>query len=1057
MAVGCPPPAVRVEVLGPLRLLVDGTGVDVPGPKRRAVLALLALSEGRIVTVDRLVDALWPSQVPDSGRQALHNHVSRLRGHLGAASDRLETRHDGYRLVLGDGELDLAQARALLEAARHDGTGGYDLLRQAHELWRGPVLADLTGVEPIAAAVEDCARLRQDVTDALVAQAIATGRAEQVLNLAAASSAADPLREPAVLLLMRALAATGQAPRALHTAREYRRRLIDETGLDPSPALDATEHDILTGTPPAPQTPAPVAPPSTAQTPRTPPPPPADSTAGPVPHPWEPATAPRETSATAQPDAPAPSGPPAPPASTAPGDAPCRAATRLIGREPQLRTLRELLAAERLVTLVGPGGVGKTRLALEVARQDGAAIVLRLAPVTDSAALAHALATALNLKVDRGDVLSACLAVLADRPGLLVVDNCEHLLDGVRDAVDTILAGCPGTTLLATSREPLGLPAEHLFRLAPLALPQPGEDPAQVPSSALFLDRARRVRPGPPPTEEELRTVAGIVHRLDGMPLAIELAAGRLSTFSLNDLNRRLERSLDLLAGGTPSADRRHRTLRATLEWSYRLLTADEQRLFRHLAVFPDGVDLDTAEQIADGLGLDSDPGAVLARLVDASMVEASFEGTTRYRMLQTLRAFALDRLSASGEDDAAARGLLAWARRLTAWIGTTLDSRGESEADGTLRRELPNLRAAWRLARARGAVDDAAAVVTALYDAVAYRDLVEIRDWAVELAADDALDGHPLAGEVLGTAAEATYHRGDYRGGGPAGPRRTGGTGPHDRGVALPLGPLGGRSGPGSLRRGGRALPRRSRAQRSAPGEPGDRRPRHRLRGRHGRGAASERAGAGWGGFALDAGVGRLRRRGDRQPVGPQRVRRGAVRTRRRTGPCRGGDVPRRGRDGGTVVAACPYGPGPRGSGRLSRGHRLLRPQRQLDPSVGHTAQSRRTAAPARRRRTGGADRNGGRPRPRRACRGGPRERRPRPWRRRPAGRGRGAGRPGPACLRPGRGAGRGPAGDRAEPLPDRAAVRRRRPGRRPDRSCGRGGCRRLLTVVVRRPGGRA
>lgn len=766
MAVGYPPPAVRVEVLGPLRLLVDGTGVEVPGPKRRAVLALLALSEGRVVTVERLVDALWPSQVPGSGRQALHNHVSRLRGHLGAASDRLETRYDGYRLVLGDGGLDLAQARALLDAAQHDGTGGYDLLRQAHELWRGPVLADLTGVEPIAAAVEDCARLRQDVTDALVAQAIATGRAEQVLSLAAASSAADPLREPAVLLLMRALAATGQAPLALHTAREYRRRLIDETGLDPSPALDATEHDILTGTAPAPQTPPPVpSPPSAAQTPRTPPPPPADSTAGPVPDPGEPATAPTESGATAQPGAPAANGSPAPHATVAPGDAACRAATRLIGRAPQLRALRELLAAERLVTLVGPGGVGKTRLALEVARQDGSATVLRLAPVTDSAALAHALATALNLRVDRGDVLSACLAVLADHPGLLVVDNCEHLLDGVRDAVDAILAGCPGTTLLATSREPLGLPAEHLSRLAPLALPRPGEDPAQVPSSALFLDRARRVRPGPPPTEEELRTVAGIVHRLDGMPLAIELAAGRLSTFSLDDLNHRLERSLDLLAGGTPSADRRHRTLRATLEWSYRLLTADEQRLFRHLAVFPDGVDLDTAEQIADGLGLGSDPGAVLARLVDASMIEASFEGTTRYRMLQTLRAFALDRLSASGEDDAAARGLLAWARRLTAWIGTTLDSPGESEADGTLRRELPNLRAAWRLARGRGAVDDAAAVVTALYDAVAYRDLVEIRDWAVELAADDALGGHPLAGAVLGTAAEATYHRGDYRG----------------------------------------------------------------------------------------------------------------------------------------------------------------------------------------------------------------------------------------------------------------------------------------------------
>ncbi|MFE3453960.1 BTAD domain-containing putative transcriptional regulator [Nonomuraea sp. NPDC059194] len=696
MTVGRLPPPVRVEVLGPLRLLVDGGLVDVPGPKRRAVLALLALAEGRIVTVDHLVDALWPSEVPESGRQALHNHVSRLRGHLGSAAARLETRQDGYRLALGRDELDVAQARALLATARRDPADAFSLLREAHGLWRGPVLADLTDVVPIATAVEEYAQLRRDVTDALIAGGIAAGQAEGILSLAAASSAADPLREPAALLHMRALAATGQAAEALRVGREYRHRLVDETGLDPTPALGELERDIIGGI------------------------------AGTV--------------------------------ITRP-EVPGLPTTQLIGRESQVAALRRLLGAERLVTLVGPGGVGKTRVALEVARQgatqSGTATVLLLAPVTDPAAIPHALAAALNLKVDHGDVLSACVAVLGDHPGLLVIDNCEHLLDGMRDAVEVILSSCPALSLLATSREPLGLAAEYVFRLGPLA---------RDPSVALFLDRARRVRPGPPPTPAELRTVADIVQRLDGMPLAIELAAGRLSTFSLADLRGRLDRSLDLLAGGRPSAESRHRTLRATLEWSYRLLTEDERRLFRHLSVFVDGVGLDDAERLATDLGLDSDPGSALARLVDASMIDASFEGATRYRLLETLRAFGLDRLAAAGEDKAAAERLVRWAVELTAWIDTAMATEREPEADAVLRRELPNLRAAWRLARGRGRLDDAAAMVISMFDAVSYRDLVEIRDWAEELADDTALATHPRASAVLGTAAEAAYHRGDYR-----------------------------------------------------------------------------------------------------------------------------------------------------------------------------------------------------------------------------------------------------------------------------------------------------
>ncbi|MCV2488682.1 winged helix-turn-helix domain-containing protein [Geodermatophilus sp. YIM 151500] len=694
---------VRVEVLGPLRLVVDGADVEVRGPKRRAVLALLALAEGRTVPIGSLVDALWPAEAPESGRQALHSHVFRLRGHLGPAAERLETGHEGYRLVLRDGDLDLARARALLAAARaaegRDPASALTLLQEAHALWHGPVLPDLTDVEPVAVAAEACRRLHGEVTDALVAAAIAAGRAGEVLGLAGESLADDPLREPAVLLLMRALAACGQAPEALRAGREYRRRLAEETGLDPSPALADVERDIAGGV-----------------------------------------------------AAPARPRPPAHPRPTTP----------LIGREDSVAALRRLLGAERLVTVVGPGGVGKTRLALEVAARAGTATVLPLAAVSDAAAVPHALAAALDLAVVQGDVLGACLAVLGDRPGLLVVDNCEHLLDSVRDTVATVLASCPRLSVLATSRERLGLAAEYAFRLPALPLPDSEPDLAAVPSVALFLDRARRVRAGPPPSPAELRTVAEVVRRLDGMPLAIELAAGRLSTFSLTDLRDRLDRSLDLLGGSGPSGDPRHRTLRATAEWSYQLLPDDEKRLFRHLAVFVDGADLDAAERLAAGLHPDGDPGSVLAHLVDASVLDVDFTAGTRYRMPEALRAFGLDRLAAAGEEDQAADALLGWAVDLSGWIRDTLDSADEPRADAVLRRELANLREAWRTARTRGRLDAAVGIVAALFDAIAYRDLVELRGWALELAADPELRGHPREAAVLGTAGESAYHRGD-------------------------------------------------------------------------------------------------------------------------------------------------------------------------------------------------------------------------------------------------------------------------------------------------------
>jgi predicted ATPase len=433
----------------------------------------------------------------------------------------------------------------------------------------------------------------------------------------------------------------------------------------------------------------------------------------------------------------------------------------LVGRDDEVAALHRLLADERLVTIAGPGGVGKTRVALEVAGRSEASTVLLLAPVTDPAAIPHALAAAMNLNVVQGDVLTACVAVLAHRADLLLIDNCEHLVDAVRDTVEVLMAGCPALSVLATSRERLGLAAEYAFRLAPLPIPGPDQDLPHVPSVAVFLDRAARARPGPAPTPAELRTVADIVRRLDGMPLAIELAAGRLSTFSLADLHGRLDRSLDLLGGGRPTSDARHRTLRATVEWSYDLLTDDERWLFRQLSVFVDGVDIETAERIASEL--ETDPGTALAHLVDASMIDAEFGGATRYRMLETLRAYGLDRLAVAGETDPANERFVRWAVELAAWIGTVLTTEREPEADAVLRRELPNLRAAWRHARGRGDLEAAAAMVTALYEAMSYRDLIELRGWAEELAQDPAIAIHPSAAAVLGTAAEAAYHRGDY------------------------------------------------------------------------------------------------------------------------------------------------------------------------------------------------------------------------------------------------------------------------------------------------------
>ncbi len=682
----------RVDVLGPLRLTVAGEEVAVPGPKRRALLALLAVADGRTVPVEVLLDALWPSELPDTARATLQSHVSRLRRHLGAEAACLETLSGGYRLVLGPAGSDVASARALLAAAREAEPGEASLLlREAQSLWRGGPLAEFTEVAPLAATAVTLDELRRSVDAALVAAHLAAGDAGRAVVVATEHLASMPLSEAAVLLLMRCLHALGRSAEGLRVAYDYRRRLAEESGLEPTPALSALEGELAT-------------------------------------------TTQRSTYVVARPAQP------------------------LRGRDSELAALRRLLSAERLVTVVGSGGVGKTRLAMEVAAGFEPATAVLLAAVTDERALPQAIAEALGLRVLRGDVLSACAALLAAGPRLLFLDNCEHLLAAVAQVVQRFLHASPELTVLATSREPLRLSAEQRLRLAPLPMTRPErlDDLSGSPAVALFVDRASRVREDLRLAPGDLDAISEIVRRVDGMPLAIELAASRLSSLGLQDLEARLDQALDLLG------DDANGTLRHTIAWSYDLLPADEQRLLRFCGVFADGLDLSAAEALAATVAPDTAPLRVLGHLVEASMLDAVHGTTTRYRMLDTVRAFAAEKLVENGETDQATDYFLRWAFDLVAWIDATTHTPDEQRVDSVLRRELANLRAAWSLVRSLGRNADAVHMILGLMDAATWRDLTEVWDWSLDLAADPAVTESSDAPTVLGMAADSAWFRGD-------------------------------------------------------------------------------------------------------------------------------------------------------------------------------------------------------------------------------------------------------------------------------------------------------
>ncbi|TDC53997.1 helix-turn-helix domain-containing protein [Jiangella ureilytica] len=622
---------MRIGLLGPLEVLDDDDApVYIAGARLRTLLIVLALDPGRLVPAGQLVDGIWGDDPPAGAANALQALVSRLRRALPGLA--VESHPAGYRLALPPDAVDTARFERLVAAARSasDDQTTADRLGEALALWRGPALLDVAESEFFQAPRTRLEELRLAATEERVDAALRLGRGAALTTELTTLVAEHPLRERLVGQLMRALVAAGRPAEALAAYERTREALADELGTDPSAELSALHTGVLRGELAAPS-----------------------SEPAPAPAP------PDERRATARTNL-------------------RTGLTSFIGRDADVVRVRDLVGEYRLTTLTGPGGSGKTRLAGEASRTlvdrmpDGVWLV-ELAPVAAGADLPAAVLGALELRdqpfggSSDDDATGRLVAALRTRAALLVLDNCEHVIDAAAALADRLLGDCPDLRVLATSREPLGITGEAVWPVEPLALP-PEDDGAAadllgVDAVRLLVDRARAVRPGFTLTEADAPAVARICRALDGMPLAIELAAARLRTMTVEQLAARLDDRFRLLTGGSRTALPRHRTLRAVVDWSWGLLPEPERVVLRRLAVVAHGATADAAAQVC---GDGADVLDQLISLSDKSLLVVDDDGDApRYRMLETIKAYGLERLDEAGELDAVRRAHLRYVTEL--------------------------------------------------------------------------------------------------------------------------------------------------------------------------------------------------------------------------------------------------------------------------------------------------------------------------------------------------------------------------------------------------------
>lgn len=692
---------MEFRILGPLEVVDGGSPVAVGGPKPRALLAALLLRPGMVVSTDRLVAAVWGAHAPRNALGALRAYVSRLRVVL--PGERLRWRAPGYLLDVAEGELDAAAFTRLLGLAREraaaaDHARAVELLDAALGLWRGEALvefdlADIDADGQLARLADLRLAAEQERAEAM----LALGRGREVVGDLEALVDSHPEREALSALLMRALYASDRQADALAVYRTLRTRLVDEVGVEPSDATREVHRRVLE---------------------------------------QDPALSPADR----------------PP----PGNLP-RRGSALVGRDRAIVDVAGALRVAPLVTLVGVGGVGKTRLAVEVAgrelpRFSDGVWLCELAPLADGGSVAHAVALALRLQQRHGATIDQTVVeYLANKSLLLVLDNCEHVLDAAARLAVSVVEHCPGVVVLATSREPLGVAGEQIWPVPPLALPE---------ATMLFVQRARATRPDFDPEREPSGSVAEICLRVDGLPLGIELAAARTRAMSVAEIASRLDDG-HLLANGPRTAQPRHQSLAAAIEWSYRLLAKPEQLLFARMSVFAGGADLSAVHAVCAEPGTtEAESLDLVAALVDKSMVEAvGRDGATRYRVLETLRAHGRERLAEGEPIGRRHAGHFVDLAEVAARAAQGVDERKWVEK---MLPDADNLRAASAFALAERDVDLALRLAAALPEVLQVRrgfESVEWIDWALDLSSP----GHPLFAAAVGAASRGAWCVGDF------------------------------------------------------------------------------------------------------------------------------------------------------------------------------------------------------------------------------------------------------------------------------------------------------